>query len=134
MMPRCVGEFAGAFAHLPTLSTKRIGCSHCKAVSIFLFIIAQPLQGLSLGARHAARTFKRRYDRHACFQFSHHRNLPCLPNLTFGLPVNITQIPDNDVWPPAKASPTIVQAGLEQITLRNMRWREPTHYRNQTNC
>src|SRR5258706_1920754 len=133
MVLRGVSEFSGALAHFPTLSTRRIGCSHGKAVSIFLFIVAQPLQRLSLGTGHAARTFKRGYDRHACFHFSHNRNVPCLPDLTFGLPVDTAQIPDNNVWPPAKATPTIMKTGLEQITLRNMRRREPTHYGNQTN-
>jgi len=133
MMRGWVVKFSRATTDLPALSTERFAGAHAKAVTIFLLVVLQPLQRLSLGAGDAAGAFKRRDDQHIRFHFRDHGYFPSLTNLTFGLAVNVTQISNHNVGTPPKTTPTIVNARLEQITLRDISGREPTDDWNQTN-
>src|SRR5437762_1935299 len=133
MLGRRIIEFSRAATYFPTLTTKRFNSSHTKTVTIFLLVVLQPLQGLSLWAGDRACAFKRSDDRHTCFHLRDDCHLPSLANLTLGLAVNVAQISHHNVGAPPKATPAIVNARLEQITLGNASWREPTDHWNQTN-
>src|SRR5690242_7471178 len=125
-MGRWVAKFLWAIAHLPTLVAEALRRANTKPVAIFLWVVLQPLQWLSLRTGHAVFGFKRCNDRHARFEFSNDGHFPFFSDLSFGLAMNVTQIADDNVGAPAQALSTIMKAGFKQITLRNMRRREPT--------
>lgn len=133
MVRRWIAKFSRATTGLPALSTQRFGGADPKAMKIFLLIVLQPLQGLSLWAGNAPCAFKGWEDRHVRFHFGQDGHFPGLPNLTLRLAMDVAQIANHNVGTPRKTTPTIVNTRLEQITLRNMRGRVPTDYRDQTN-
>lgn len=121
-----VTKLLWAVTYLPTLVAQPVRSADTKPVAIFRLVVLNPLQWLSLRARHAVFGFKRGNDQHVRFHFGNDGHLPFFSYLLFGLAVNVAQIAHDNVGPPAQALSAIIEAGLEQVTLGNMCWREPT--------
>lgn len=118
-------------AGFPTLAAQLPPRAWTKPVLLIAGIIAQPLQRLSLLATDPVPMIKRFDDIHIGFHPGNDRDTPPQADFLFDVLADVGQIPHDNIRHPMQALLALADAGLEQITLGQVRGRSPGAYGNQ---
>ena len=126
-----IGKLARTGASLPANPTQFLGRRHAKPLPILPHVIAQPLQGLSLGTGDGSFTEERGDHLHVRTQMRQHGDVPLLPAPAFAFGRQIAHVGDDLARPPRPTLITVMDAGHQQSPLGNIGGSHPTDQRHQ---
>lgn len=126
-----VGELPRAGAGLPAPDAQFCLWQWSKPMEIIPHLVAEPLQGLTVGASGFSLAHEGRGQLHVRAQMGDDGHMPALPTSAFALRRQIAHVRDYVTRPPRPALITILETGHQQAAFGNIGWRDPTDQRHQ---